>query len=108
MFNFFKKKITYRVELNGHITIYLNEKIVGRINRENFSKVVHKETITETKVSNCWHVLGIMPSANRDKVSAAYKKMAMVYHPDHGGSSASFILLGKCRDSAYTFCEKNK
>lgn len=35
-------------------------------------------------------VLGIAPGASADEIRGAYKRAAMLTHPDHGGSTAAF------------------
>lgn len=55
-------------------------------------KVVHQSSI--------WHVLGIMPTKDRDKILSAFKRMSMVYHPDVGGDGKAFNTLVTARDKA--------
>lgn len=55
--------------------------------------------------SSIWHVLGCMPTTDKSKVQAAFKKMALVYHPDHGGSSQAFQILVNARDKALEKCK---
>lgn len=62
-----------------------------------------ERVITKTQ-SSIWHVLGIMPTTDRANVIAAYRKMALVYHPDHGGTSESFQTLNNAKDKALAKC----
>lgn len=58
-----------------------------------------------TEQSSIWHVLGCMPTTDRTIVERSFKKMAMVYHPDHGGSSAAFVTLQKAKEKALAKCK---
>lgn len=58
-----------------------------------------------TTQSSIWHVLGMMPTTDKSKVLAAYRRMAMVYHPDHGGDSKAFQTLSDARDKALAKCK---
>lgn len=66
------------------------------------SKSLPNNTITRSSI---WHVLGIMPTSDRSKVLTALKKMALVYHPDCGGTSESFNTLKQARDKALAKCK---
>jgi hypothetical protein len=47
-------------------------------------------------------VLGLVGivGVTRDRISAAYRELALRRHPDHGGSDAAFIELTAARDQA--------
>jgi hypothetical protein len=81
---------------------YLSLDLVkGYINVIAQPKVVEK---VKTQAS-IWHVLAIMPTTDESKVVTAYKKMALVYHPDHGGSNEAFQALIAARDKALQKCK---
>ena len=44
-------------------------------------------------MSNPYDVLGVSPSATREEVRLAYKRKAMLYHPDRGGDATEFAAL---------------
>lgn len=67
-------------------------------------EVVVERTVTKTQ-SSIWHVLGMMPTTDKQKVLTAYRKMAMIYHPDHGGSSEAFQTLNDAKDKALAKCK---
>ena len=67
-------------------------------------KQVVEKIVTKTQ-SSIWHVLGMMPTNDKQKVLTAYRKMAMIYHPDHGGSSEAFQTLNNARDKALEKCK---
>lgn len=54
--------------------------------------------------SSIWHVLGMMPSKKRADVLKAFKRMALVYHPDHGGTSETFQALTAAKEKALSKC----
>lgn len=63
-----------------------------------------REGSHKTEQSSIWHVLGCMPTTDRTVIERSFKKMAMVYHPDHGGSSVAFITLQKAKEKALAKC----
>ena len=83
-------------------TLYLPVKNVTKYLPQN-ERVVEK-VVTKTQ-SSIWHVLGIMPTTNKDKVISAYRKMSLVYHPDCGGTSSSFNTLNNAKDKALKQCK---
>ena len=42
--------------------------------------------------------LGVTPGASADEVKAAFRRAALVHHPDHGGEAAAFILIKRAYD----------
>ena len=47
----------------------------------------HTSTPRSSCVSSRHHrVLGVRPSATREEIRSAYRKLAMQHHPDHGGT----------------------
>lgn len=52
-----------------------------------------------------WYVLGCMPTTDRSVVEKAYRKMAMIYHPDHGGDSKAFQTLFAAKAKALAKCK---
>lgn len=52
-----------------------------------------------------WQVLGIVREASRDDIDAAFRRLALKHHPDHGGSTAKMAELNRARDLALAFKE---
>lgn len=42
---------------------------------------------------NAYRLLGLTSSCSEDEVKSAYKKLAMIHHPDKGGNENNFKLL---------------
>lgn len=63
-------------------------------------KLNKRQSNSSNNQSSIWHVLGIMPTNDRDKIEKAFRKMSMVYHPDHGGTSTAFNTLVKAKEKA--------
>lgn len=59
---------------------------------------------SDKQQSSIWHVLGCMPTTDKTKIESAFRKMAMVYHPDHGGSSTAFQTLVAAKEKALAKC----
>ena len=68
------------------------------------SERVVEKVVTKTQ-SSIWHVLGIMPTTDKSKVIAAYRKMSTVYHPDNGGTNDAFQTLTNAKDKALEKCK---
>lgn len=64
-----------------------------------------KLPITQKPQSQIWHVLGIMPTTDRNAVISAYRKMSMVYHPDCGGDAKAFETLTNAKEKALLKCK---
>jgi hypothetical protein len=49
------------------------------------------------KVDSLTHhqILGVRPDATRQQIKDAYKRLALIYHPDKGGSNEMFKLINK-------------
>jgi hypothetical protein len=48
-----------------------------------------------------WHeVLGVEPTASRDDINAAYRRLASEAHPDKGGSAERMAEVNRARDEA--------
>lgn len=45
-----------------------------------------------------FEVLGVTPSASRDEINAAYRKLASANHPDRGGSAEAMAAVNQARD----------
>lgn len=60
-----------------------------------------KSTKTQSSI---WHVLGCMPTTDRSTVERAFRRMAMVYHPDHGGTASAFQTLTEAKEKALAKC----
>ena len=60
----------------------------------------NSERISVTRAEQHYStVLGIEPGSDRERISAAYKKLALIHHPDkEGGSDDKFIEIKKARD----------
>lgn len=82
------------------VTRYLDIKKISSYLPRN-ERVVEK-VVTQSSI---WHVLGMMPTDDKQKVLTAYRKMAMIYHPDHGGSSEAFQILNNAKDKALEKCK---
>jgi hypothetical protein len=55
---------------------------------------------------HCWNVLGIeKATATQASVRAAFKKLALTTHPDHGGSEAGMRELLDARTQALRECK---
>ena len=63
-----------------------------------------REKVVEKTQSSIWHVLGMMPTTDRNAVEKAFRKMSMVYHPDAGGTSGSFQTLMAAKEKALQKC----
>jgi len=48
-------------------------------------------------------ILGVPRSATEAEIKGAYRRLAMLHHPDRGGSAQKFIEL----TAAYEFCVEN-
>ena len=100
---------------------YNSERIYIRVHDSDTDKQIKEQVWDWDSVSNAmpgkyktrsatnkicaWHLLGIMPTTEKSKVLSAYKKMAMVYHPDQGDSAKMFQLLSTARDEAIRKCQ---
>jgi hypothetical protein len=73
------------------------------INRLNLPKTVVEKTVEKT-TSSIWHVLGMMPTTDRNAVEKAFRKMSMVYHPDTGGTTSAFNALVEAKEKALQKC----
>ena len=62
------------------------------------------ERIVEKTQSSIWHVLGMMPTTDRNAVEKAFRKMSLVYHPDAGGTSSAFNTLMEAKEKALQKC----
>ncbi len=48
-----------------------------------------------------WHeVLEVAPDASREAIQAAYRRLAKLHHPDHGGSTEKMAEINAARDEA--------
>lgn len=48
---------------------------------------------------NWWDVLGVARDADRRAIENAFKALARVHHPDHGGTDAAFIRLRRAYEA---------
>jgi DnaJ domain len=51
-------------------------------------------------VHDWWSVLGVTPNATLDDVEDAFRRLAMVHHPDRGGSADVMARLSEARELA--------
>lgn len=49
---------------------------------------------------NHYELLGVNPGASEGQIAAAFRKLAKVYHPDHGGNGELFARLVSARAAA--------
>lgn len=59
-------------------------------------KALPESTIVTPYTARAWHeVLQVSPDADKDVIRAAYKRLALKYHPDQGGEQGKFEELQK-------------
>ncbi len=56
------------------------------------------------RIGQHWQTLGIAPTRDKQAVIKAFKKRALVVHPDKGGSNAAFLKLSEARTLALKEC----
>lgn len=61
--------------------------------------------IKQGNSSSIWHVLGMMPTTDRDLIHSSFRKMSLVYHPDCGGTTEAFNSLVAAKDKALEKCK---
>lgn len=49
----------------------------------------------QTSAQQWWEVLGVSKTACKQDISAAYRNLAKIYHPDAGGNSSMFNALNE-------------
>ncbi len=52
-----------------------------------------------TRAIDPYALLGVAATASLDDVKAAFRKMALAHHPDHGGSADAFIRIKRAYDA---------
>jgi len=57
--------------------------------------------------ADCHERLGIAPGATSEEILTAFRKLAMRYHPDQGGSTDHFKLLVEAKDHLLDGINKN-
>jgi len=70
----------------------------------NYYSIRYAKQNQNKQQSSIWHVLGCMPTTDRNVVEKAFRRMAMVYHPDHGGTSKTFQALTDAKEKALAKC----
>lgn len=65
-----------------------------------YGHLPRSQSVTTKSTTSCWVILGMMPTKDQDKIKAAYKRMALVYHPDTGGNDAAFRSLNRAFERA--------
>lgn len=64
-------------------------------------KALPASTIVTPYSAKPWHeILEVSPSASRDVIEAAYRRLARTKHPDGGGSDSEFIELQRAYKEA--------
>ena len=90
------KALNIKILLNDEVAkegyIYYNDLAVYNLLESENARLRNSE--------NIWHILGMMPSTDATKIEAAYRRMAKIYHPDHGGTAKAFQLLTKAKEAA--------
>ena len=56
---------------------------------------VHRSSKTQW-----WSILGIARQSNEHEINKAWKRLALKYHPDHGGSVEIMATINAARDEA--------
>lgn len=51
-----------------------------------------------------WEVLGVSRHCTRDDISAAYRRLASINHPDRGGSATTMAAINAARDQGLAAC----
>lgn len=49
---------------------------------------------------SCWDLLGVKPGAGAGEVQAAYTRLALIHHPDKGGTTDAMAELNAARERA--------
>ena len=57
---------------------------------------------------DCWSILGIRPTRDRDAIKAAFRRQSKGAHPDHGGTSEDFHSFAEARDQALAIVEAGR
>ncbi len=52
------------------------------------------------KVAPHWVILGLQPWASEGEITSAFRRLAMKFHPDHGGTSEQMMELNRAREAA--------
>lgn len=47
-----------------------------------------------------WQILGLPRDAGRERIEEAFKRLALLHHPDRGGSTAKMAELNRAREEA--------
>lgn len=68
-------------------------------------KIRLQNKITVAAPLDHWTMLGIEPTKDCEKVEAAFKRIAKVYHPDMGGTAKAFQALQEAKNKALVACK---
>lgn len=83
--------------LNGVLLVILTRSNIKFNNSKAYAKFINAKNNSQMSKTEAYEVLGLTDSANKEEITAAYKKMIMNNHPDKGGSKyiAQKIIMAK-------------
>lgn len=56
-------------------------------------------------MSNPWKTLNISPTKDKDLINKAWRKLASIHHPDHGGDADTFKKIREAYEDALSKCD---
>ncbi len=60
---------------------------------------IHTATRKTHSMADFYKTLGVDPTASKDQIKAAYRKLASIHHPDKGGDTAKFQEIQAAYDA---------
>jgi hypothetical protein len=80
----------------------LQEEMLRNVYQQQFRQQTYQyQQRAALRPSPCWAILKLArDGATAAKVTSAFKKLALVHHPDHGGSNEAMARLLQARDQA--------
>jgi len=63
--------------------------------------------VKSQKPVECFTVLGVSENATEEEVKTAYKKLAIVHHPDKGGKQDRFIEITESKNKCLSWISNN-